>query len=253
MPRRAPTIAALAALASVAIANPLSVDAEGGHVAPPAAPAAATRVPSPAEAYAATRRRGQPVAVLTRATVLRAAPGGRRLARLRRRTEFGSPRVLAAVGERRGWLEVKAPQVPNRRTGWIPAGAAALVASPWSVRADLSRRVVEVERDGRVVRRFPVAIGKPSTPTPTGRFAVTDKLQIAGGSSAYGCCVLALSGHQPHVEPGWSGGNRLAIHGTTDPGSIGSAASFGCLRAREDDVRWLTRHVFLGSIVSIRR
>jgi lipoprotein-anchoring transpeptidase ErfK/SrfK len=193
------------------------------------------------------------VAVLTRRTVLRATPGGRAIAKLRRRTEFGTPTVLAALQERGNWLRVLATELPNGRSGWIPASAAGVVASPWSIRVDLSRRTLTARRRGKVVRRFSVAIGKPSTPTPTGRFAVTDKLDFIGGSQAYGCCAVALTGRQPHIEPGWSGGTRLAIHGTRMPGTIGQAASFGCLRARDADVRWLTRRVYLGSIVTIRR
>ena len=128
-----------------------------------------------------------------------------------------------------------------------------MMSSPWLIRADLSRRLVTVYRDGAVVRRFPVAIGKPSTPTPTGRFAITDKLRFIGGSAAYGCCAVALTGHQTHIEPGWNGGNRLAIHGTHQTGTIGQAASFGCLRASDADVRWLVHRAYLGSIVEIRR
>jgi lipoprotein-anchoring transpeptidase ErfK/SrfK len=126
------------------------------------------------------------------------------------------------------------------------------VANPWAIAVDLSERTVEVSRRGRVVRRFLVGVGRPRTPTPTGRFGVTDKLEIAGGSPAYGCCALALTGHQTHIEPGWRGGDRLAIHGTRLTATIGDAASFGCLRARDRDVRWLVRRVFLGTIVSIR-
>jgi lipoprotein-anchoring transpeptidase ErfK/SrfK len=198
------------------------------------------------------RRRGQPVAVLTRRTVLRAAPGGGRIATLSKRTEWDTPTVLAATGERGDWLRVMATELPNGRSGWIPASAAGVVPSPWSVRADLSQRLVTVYRNGKVVRRFRVAVGKLSTPTPTGRFAVTDKLGFIGGSQSYGCCALALTGHQPHIEPGWPGGDRLAIHGTRALDSIGYAASFGCMRARDADVRWLVHRVYLGSIVEIR-
>lgn len=202
--------------------------------------------------YESARRDGQPVAVLQRATALRDGPAGRRIAHLDRHTEFGTPTVLAAVGERNGWLRVITSQVANGRRAWIPASAVGLAASPWRVRADLSQRLVTVLRDGRVIRRFNVAIGRPQTPTPTGHFAVTDKLSFIGGSSAYGCCALALTGRQPHIEPGWTGGDRLAIHGTSSPSSIGQAASFGCLRASDADVRWLIRTVYLGSVVEIR-
>jgi lipoprotein-anchoring transpeptidase ErfK/SrfK len=207
--------------------------------------------PPPAAAYRSARRHGQPIAVLRRPTVLRASPGGRPIARLGERTERHSTRVLAAVGERDGWLRVLATELPNGGTGWIPASAAGITSSPWLVRASLARRDVEVLLRGRVVRRFSVAIGRPDTPTPTGRFAVTDKLWIEGTSRAYGCCAVALSGHQPHVEPGWRGGDRLAIHATGSPGTIGTAASFGCLRASDADARWLVRRLYLGTIVEI--
>jgi lipoprotein-anchoring transpeptidase ErfK/SrfK len=248
VPRR-PLIAAAAALtvaAPLAVTDALSM----GEVE-----AARRQTPPPeqASAYARARSRGQPVAVLTRRTILRASPAGRRIATLRKRTEWGTPTVLAAVAERGNWLRVMATELPNGRTGWIPASAAGVVPSPWALRADLSSRTLTVFKNGVVVRRFSVAIGKPSTPTPTGRFAVTDKLDFVGRSSAYGCCALALTGHQPHIEPGWRGGNRLAIHGTSLPGTIGQAASFGCLRASDADVRWLVRRAYLGSIVEIRR
>jgi lipoprotein-anchoring transpeptidase ErfK/SrfK len=207
---------------------------------------------SAAERYDRVKQHGEPVAVLRRATVLRAAPGGRGIASLKRRTEWGSPRVLAAVDRRGTWLKVIATELPNGRFGWIPMSATQLVANPWAVTADLSSRRVTVTRNGRVVKRFTVAVGKPGTPTPTGGFAVTDKLELMTRSASYGCCALALSGHQPHVAQGWSGGDRLAIHGTSEPQTIGHAASLGCLRARDPDARWIVKHVFLGTIVEIR-
>jgi lipoprotein-anchoring transpeptidase ErfK/SrfK len=248
VPRRPLLVASvgLAVFAPLAISDALSTGEVEAHRN--TSPAGGEQL---ASAYTRARRRGRPVAVLTRTTVLRASPGGRRIARLRRRTEFGTPVVLAAVGERGNWLRVMATQVPSGRTGWIPSSAAGVVPSPWFLRVDLSRRSVTVLRNGRVVRRFRVGIGRPSTPTPTGRFAVTDKLAFTGGSTAYGCCALALSGRQTHIEPGWRGGNRLAIHGTRSPASIGQAASFGCMRARDADVRWLVHNAYLGTIVEI--
>jgi lipoprotein-anchoring transpeptidase ErfK/SrfK len=202
--------------------------------------------------YELARTRGQPVAVLTRSTVLRTAPRGQRLWRVRQKTDFGTPTVLAVVDERGGWLRVMEKQLPNGRTGWIKASAAGIVNSPWSMRADLSERLVEVFRDGRVVRRIRVGIGKPTTPTPLGRFAVTDKLHYSSPSPAYGCCVLGLTGRQPLVPSQWPDGLRMAIHGTNDPGTIGAPASLGCLRASESDMRWLVRRLYLGSILTIQ-
>src|SRR5918992_817506 len=79
----------------------------------------------------------------------------------------------------------------------------------------------------------------------------TDKLPGARYSSVYGCCILALSGTQPNLPRGWTGGNRLAIHGTPEQGSVGGRESAGCLHARDGDLRRLMSAVPLGTPVRI--
>jgi lipoprotein-anchoring transpeptidase ErfK/SrfK len=69
--------------------------------------------------------------------------------------------------------------------------------------------------------------------------------------TTYCCCALALTGHQPHIAQGWGGGTRIAIHGTTDAGSIGVPASHGCVRASEPGMRRLLRVIPLGTTVHI--
>jgi lipoprotein-anchoring transpeptidase ErfK/SrfK len=116
---------------------------------------------------------------------------------------------------------------------------------------DRSARRITVWRKGEAVRRFKVAVGRPGTETPTGRFAVTDKLRTKRADSPYGCCALALSGHQPKLLPGWPGGDRLAIHATPNPETIGTAASLGCLRAATRDLQALLQIVPLGAPVFV--
>jgi L,D-transpeptidase catalytic domain len=189
-----------------------------------------------------------------RAVTLRSRPNGGVLASLGSRTEFGSARALSVVRERRGrWLGVTTPQLPNGKLGWVDARSGAFRYSRAAVELeiDLSRRQLAVRRAGEVVRRVAVSIGRPGSPTPAGRFAVTDKLPGARYSSAYGCCILALSGTQPNLPPGWTGGNRLAIHGTPDQGSVGGRESAGCLHARDGDLRRLMTAVPLGTPVRI--
>ena len=204
--------------------------------------------PLQSSAYDRARLAGQPMATIARATAVYAKPGGgRRIATLARHTEFGTPRWLAVVGHRPGWLRVIATELRNGQTGWIRESRTRVDATPWAIRASISRRRVQVLKGGRLVRSFTVAVGKPSTRTLPGRFAVTDKLRYKGGSIAYGCCVLALTGHLPY--PG--NGSRMAIHGTSAPSSIGKPASFGCLRASAADMRWLLKNVWLGTVVTI--
>lgn len=205
---------------------------------------------------AATAPDGSLVAHVKRGRVVavRSRPSGRVLTSLGSRTEFGSAQVLSVVRERRRrWLGITTPLLPNGRLGWIDARSRALRYSraPVMLEIDLSRRQLLVRRSDQVVRRVRVSIGRAGSPTPTGRFAVTDKLPGARYSSVYGCCILALSGTQPSVPVGWTGGNRLAVHGTPDQRSVGGRASAGCLHAHDRDLRHLMRTVPLGAPVRI--
>ena len=182
---------------------------------------------------------------------LRERPGGRVLAMVGARTEFGSPQTLAVVGGRGDWVGVLSPALENSQVGWARAQQVRLLESPLALDVDLSaRRLTVRDRDG-VVRRVSIAIGAPETATPPGDFYVTDKLNGPDFGPAYGCCILALSGRQPNLPEGWSGGDRLAIHGSPTP-TWGKAVSNGCLHADEADLRYLMRWVPLGTHVRVR-
>jgi lipoprotein-anchoring transpeptidase ErfK/SrfK len=195
---------------------------------------------------------GYEIAHVEKPTPLYASPGGVVITRLSTRTEFGSSQTLGVVRHRGRWLAVVSTARPNSRLGWVRARAVRLTRTPMSLVLDLSSRRIVLKEGSRVVRRMTVGVGRPSSPTPTGRFAVTDKLSGSGYGSFYGCCILALSAHQPHLPPGWTGGDRIAIHGTNAPSTIGTASSAGCPHARDADLRVLMRRVPLGSPVFIR-
>jgi L,D-transpeptidase catalytic domain len=206
----------------------------------------------PAGGPAAVPGTGTLTAYVTRAKVLRARPGGRRLALMTRRTEWRSPRVVTVVRRRGSWLGVLAPELRNNRVGWIDGRHdARLFRTPLSIVVDVSRRTMTVRHKDRVVLRTLVAVGRPAAPTPRGRFAVTDKLATGSDTGPYGCCVLALTGHQPLVPQGWGGGDRIALHATPSPETIGHAASTGCLRTTNAVMRRLIRRVPLGTRVYV--
>jgi hypothetical protein len=184
--------------------------------------------------------------------VLRADPGGRALVRVGPRGPLGGPLVFGVVGVRGRWVEVTAEALPNGRYGWVRFGRDVSVQPvEWTLRASLSRRELYVLRGGRLVRTIPVGIGAPDSPTPTGRFAVAEKVTGPLGP-AYGCCILALTARQPHLPPGWN--TRITYYVAIHAGSgQGSAVSAGCLHATEADVRYLMRTVPLGTVVQILR
>lgn len=191
-------------------------------------------------------------AYVSRPTVLYHEPGGRKRLRITAKTEWGSPRVLGVVEQRGGWLGVQAAELRNGEIAWVRRSEARVDCVRWSLHADLSKRMLFVRRDGRTVRKMRVAIGRSENPTPKGRFTVTDKLRVADPSSPYGCCVLALSGHQTNLPEYWPGGDRLAVHATTEESTIGDPVSLGCLRTVSIRARWLIETVPLGSPMFIR-
>lgn len=190
---------------------------------------------------------GAIVAVLRHSTTLRSSPHGRRVARLATKTQFGSPETVLVVRHVPGWLGVVATQAGNGKVGWIPLSAVSLVRVNWELKVSLQARRLTVLQGGKILKTYKVAIGQPAAPTPTGRFAVTDRLATGDPSGPYGCCILALSAHTPHAIQDWNGGDRIAIHSTPEESSIGEAVSHGCLRLTLAEGRWLISHVPLGT------
>jgi hypothetical protein len=205
--------------------------------------------PFPADPESAFR---YPIAVIEKTVTLRDAPLGRPKLKVTPKTEWDSPRVLSVVERQGDWLAVLVPELPNGEVGWLEeSDVARLDTVGWAIKADLTKREVAVERDGKVIRRFPIGIGREDHPTPVGRYAVTDKLKVSDPNSPYGCCVVALTGHQTELPEGWPGGDRLAIHATSDLSGLGEAVSLGCMRTDPKDARWLMESVPLGTPVFI--
>jgi hypothetical protein len=184
--------------------------------------------------------------------VLRASPGGSRLVRVGPRGPLGGPVVFGVVAVRGRWVEVTAEALPDGRYGWVEFGRDVTVQPiRWTLRVSLSRRELYVLRDGRLTRTIPVGIGAPGSPTPTGRFAVAEKVTGPFGP-AFGCCILALTARQPRLPPGWN--MKITYYVAIHTGSgLGTAVSAGCLHASEADVRYLMRTVPLGTAVQILR
>lgn len=198
-------------------------------------------VPPAGEAGQSTPR-GTALVVGWKAKVpIRRAPGSRTLAVASWKTPFGSVRRLQVVGRRGNWFAVESDVLGNGVVGWVPRTAAVRLRTVrYAVEADLSKRLLTLREDGRVVFRRRVSIGAPGSPTPTGRFHVTD--QISGRRWRLGCCIVVLSGNQPRLPSGWSGGDRLAIHGRPSAHeTFGAPTSAGCLHATEQTLHALAQ------------
>lgn len=148
--------------------------------------------------------------------------------------------------------KVTIPYSTGRASGWIPIRDLGRRTTPYVVRADISERELTVTRWGRVVMRFPVAVGSATSPTPPGRYFVTDRVPFDPGGPL-GAFAFGISGVQPNLPPGWYGADQLAVHGTNDPSSIGRAATAGCLRVTNRALERLKPVVGLGTPVVFER
>jgi hypothetical protein len=185
-----------------------------------------------------------------RPLVLRLRPGGGVVASVRA-SMFGGPVVLGVVRRRGAWVGVNSETLPNGVLGWVNTRAGvALNVVPTEIRVDLSMRRLGLYRNGRLVRRFPVGVGTASSPTPTGRYAVAEKLPGSRLGAVYGCCIVGLTAHQPRLPAGFDPNYTylIGIHGGS---GLGGAVSLGCLHMAEPALRYLMRAVPLGTPVVI--
>lgn len=143
------------------------------------------------------------------------------------------------------------PYTASPRSGWIPLAGLRDSWSSVEIQVSLSRHELLVRRRGRMLFRAPSATGSPASPTPRGRYFVTDRVAFPSAGSL-GDFAIGLSGIQPRLPPGWTGGDQLAIHGTEDPSSIGRSASAGCVRVSPRTLERLRPLLRLGTPVIIR-
>ncbi len=108
---------------------------------------------------------------------------------------------------------------------------------PYTIQVSVSKRRLTLYQNGRLMKIFPIAVGKMLTRTPTGEYVIVNRQMNPGGP--FGVMWLSLS------KQGYG------IHGTNDPSSIGKAVSHGCVRMYNRDVLQLAEIVPNGTRVII--
>ncbi|HSZ04471.1 MAG TPA: L,D-transpeptidase [Solirubrobacteraceae bacterium] len=158
-------------------------------------------------------------------------------------------RSIGAGGAR--WLRVLLPGRPNGASGWIAEQGTSPSVTAWSIVVDLAARRVRVYSEGRLVNSFQAVVGKRSTPTPTGHFFVEESLQMQAGEPG-GPFALALSARSNVLHEFEGGPGQIAIHGRENlGGTLGTAASHGCMRLARASIDWLVSRIGPGTPVTI--
>ncbi len=158
-------------------------------------------------------------------------------------------RVIGAGGAQ--WLHVMLPGRPDGLTGWISESGTQLAVTPWRLVVDIAARHVKAYRDGMLVGDFAAVVGKPSTPTPAGEFFVEEVLRMAPAEPG-GPFALALSARSNVLQEFEGGPGQIAIHGRENlGGTLGTAASHGCVRLAGASMNWLSTRIVPGTPVTI--
>lgn len=170
----------------------------------------------------------------------------------RRRGQEG-PLVFSVLKRRGKWLKALLPVRPNGTNGWIRERDVSLSVTNWQVRIELRRHRVTVRKDGEVFKRWPIGLGQPNTPTPTGTYYVTELIEPPEPDTIYGAYVFVLSGFSEKLTSYAGGNGELGLHGTNDPSGLGQDVSHGCIRMSNGGVTRLAERLPLGTPVTIER
>ena len=150
-----------------------------------------------------------------------------------------------------GWLNVLLPIRPNGSTGWVRAADVTTASHNYRIDISLSDFELRVFDGGQLQFQATIAVAADNSPTPGGRYYITELLQPLEPDTVYGSFAYGLSGFSEAFETFNGGPGQLGIHGTNDPDSIGSQASAGCVRLANGDVAHLAEFLPLGTPVQI--
>jgi lipoprotein-anchoring transpeptidase ErfK/SrfK len=180
------------------------------------------------------------------------AEGAKVVTTLSTQTEYLQPRTLLITDTQPGWLHALLPMRPNGSTGWVREADVTLGSTPFEIKISLSQHHLWLTNAGAPVLDAAVAIGKSRTPTPLGRFYVTDPVDLTSKpNGAYGAFALGLSGYSEVLKSFQGGPGQIAIHGGAWETMLGTDVSNGCVRMLNDVILPIAQQVPLGTPVTI--
>lgn len=249
------------ALAAFVLRGALTGRGASGPVLPAAAKAGASRTLPETFALADLADNVIPNGASTIATARKrvvrayASPTARRSKPVRQRVFNGQriPLTFLVRARRKGWVQVELPTRPNQSRAWVRRHVVTLSFTKLRIQVQRRRHRLRLMDGRRVVFTKRIAVGKSLSPTPPGRYFVTDIVKAKNPRGFFGPYALGLSAHST-VYTSFEGGNgQVGIHGTNQPSVLGSDVSHGCIRVGNAVIRRLAARVPLGTPVLIER
>jgi hypothetical protein len=174
------------------------------------------------------------------------------LLRLAKRDGRGTQRAFLVRRAWRDWVQVYLPTRPNGSLGWVKRHAVRMYTNEYRLVVRLRSHKLHLWRGHDLIATYPVAVGTRSTPTPRGVFYVVELLQPPNPGGSYGPYSFGISAHSNVLKQFAGGDGRVGLHGTNEPGLIGSDVSHGCIRMRNGPIRRLAKILPLGTPVFVR-
>jgi hypothetical protein len=123
---------------------------------------------------------------------------------------------------------------------------------------NIPSRTLWVYSGDRIIRYFPVGVGRVGYMTPLGKFSIIRKVIDPGWENPYlpsGKVRLAPGEDNP-LGTRWMGfyqkdGGEYGLHGTDNPASVGRFSSHGCIRLKVQDAEALFEMVEVGTPVEV--
>ncbi len=165
--------------------------------------------------------------------------------------EHAVPQVFLVTEQNDEWAQVLLPVRPNGTTGWVKKSDVRLTPNRYRIEVSLGQHQITVYDGDTVMIQEPVAIGKESTPTPTGTYYTRVLLKAPDPDTVYGPYAYGLSGHSEVLTEFNGGDAELGIHGNNDASVLGQSVSAGCIRMSNESITRLAGILPLGTPVEI--
>ncbi len=152
------------------------------------------------------------------------------------------------------WLDVRLMGRPNGNHGWIRADSAQLSETPYRIEINRSSKTLRLIKGGKTKRSMKVVVGAGATPTPAGRFALLDKLEVRDTGNFLGSWVLPITAYSDVLQQFDGGPGQIAIHGRGGASlaqPVGTAASHGCVRVENSNIARIAAAAPTGTPVDI--
>jgi lipoprotein-anchoring transpeptidase ErfK/SrfK len=196
-------------------------------------------------------------AVVLKPAVARSRPtlSGHAVTTLQTMTSDGTQNVVLVLGgvqlrSNQTWYHVRLPILPNNSTGWVPRSAIGkLYIVDTHLYIDRTAMTATLKRNGVVVFKTIVGVGRTYWPTPAGQFYIRDKLTNFQ-DPFYGPVAFGTSARS-NVLTDWPGGGFVGVHGTNEPQILPCHVSHGCIRLPNAAILKLARLMPVGTPVTI--